>query len=173
MFTEIKPITNFNGIFADLYYVTDSDDDYRRVWSVKSRQWLKPLYSNCGYVYFKLCKNGYERQVSAQILVATAFIPNDDPVNKTDVAHGKKGAHCNHPSNLSWKTHQANCAEDQERSKKISDANSKAVRCVETGVVYKSATEAGKLLGIQRTNITAVCRGKQKSAGSYHWEYAA
>ena len=47
------------------------------------------------------------------------------------------------------------------------------VRCVETGEVYSGPTEVAKLYNIKNSyNISACCKGKQKTAGGYHWEYA-
>ena len=48
---------------------------------------------------------------------------------------------------------------------------SKLIRCVETGVVYFGTGEASRLTGIERKNISAVCTGRRKIAGGYHWEY--
>ena len=47
----------------------------------------------------------------------------------------------------------------------------KMVRCIETGEVYQSSVEASRTLGINRSNISSVCRGKLKSAGGFHFEY--
>ena len=49
--------------------------------------------------------------------------------------------------------------------------NSIPVICVETSIVYSCAAEAGRELGLPRTNITRVCKGKGKTAGGYHWKY--
>lgn len=52
--------------------------------------------------------------------------------------------------------------------------NAKAVICIETGKVYPSAIDAQKDTGIPRNNITAACRkDRQKTAGGFHWEFAA
>ena len=48
---------------------------------------------------------------------------------------------------------------------------SKPVRCIETGIVYCSQTEAAKETGINITCISQVCNGKYKTAGGYHWEF--
>ena len=47
----------------------------------------------------------------------------------------------------------------------------KPVRCVETGEVYESITEANKVLGITRGCITNHLRGKTQTAAGQHWEY--
>lgn len=66
-----------------------------------------------------------------------------------------------------------------ETRRKISEAhkgriplNKKAVRCVETGKLYNSITEAAKSVGAETTNISKVLRGIRKTAGGYHWKYA-
>lgn len=46
------------------------------------------------------------------------------------------------------------------------------VRCVETGVLYPSACAAGRSLSISDAGIGRCCRGTQKTAGGFHWEYA-
>ncbi|MBQ8619023.1 MAG: GIY-YIG nuclease family protein [Clostridia bacterium] len=46
------------------------------------------------------------------------------------------------------------------------------VRCIETGLVYSCAKEAGDAVGVGNTHITAVCRGKRQRSGGYRWEYA-
>lgn len=45
----------------------------------------------------------------------------------------------------------------------------KKVLCVETNQIYKSAIQAITQTGIK--NLDNVCRGKQKTAGGYHWKY--
>lgn len=50
--------------------------------------------------------------------------------------------------------------------------NAKAVRCIDTGVVYATSIEAAQATGAQASKITSVCRGKRKAAGGCRWEYA-
>lgn len=47
----------------------------------------------------------------------------------------------------------------------------KAVRCIDTGVVYKSLTAAGVQTGASNAHISGVCKGKRQRAGGYMWEY--
>lgn len=58
-----------------------------------------------------------------------------------------------------------------EVRRKISDGVSKQVLCVETGVVYKSATEANNNTPANYAAISRCCSGKQKTAGGFHWEF--
>ena len=52
------------------------------------------------------------------------------------------------------------------------NANRRAVICITTGETYKSATEAARVCGIDRSNISAACRGVKKTAGGRIWKYA-
>ncbi len=48
-------------------------------------------------------------------------------------------------------------------------ANNKRVRCVETGIIYPSISDA-----FRKTHINCIgmaCNGKQETAGGYHWEF--
>lgn len=48
----------------------------------------------------------------------------------------------------------------------------KAVICIETGIVYFSAAEAARRTGLDRSKISAVCRGDRKSTNGTHWRFA-
>lgn len=48
---------------------------------------------------------------------------------------------------------------------------SKKVVCVETGEVFESLMEVERKTGIGNGSVSAVCNGKRKSAGGYHWRY--
>ena len=69
----------------------------------------------------------------------------------------KKG---NIPHNKGKKT------SEEERRKR-----SKPVLCVETGIVYYSAREANKQIGISYKSISSVCNKKRKTTGGYHREF--
>lgn len=56
---------------------------------------------------------------------------------------------------------------DEMRAK----CNGKAVLCVETGKVYRTAHEAGRMLNLDFSSICRCCRGKSKRVGGYHWRY--
>lgn len=61
-------------------------------------------------------------------------------------------------------------AKSAETKEKISKSLSKQkVRCIETGIIYDSAGQAQRILGIQ--HILEVCKGKRKTTGKCHWEY--
>ena len=68
----------------------------------------------------------------------------------------------------------------EETKRKIGEANRgennkrcKAVKCIETNKIYFSAKNAQDNTGCRANAITACCKGKRKSCGGYHWEYAS
>ncbi len=73
----------------------------------------------------------------------------------------------------------------EEHREKVAEANRRRIRskeaiqktcipvkCIETNITYSSMQEAEKITGINYQCISAVCRGINKTAGGYHWEYA-
>lgn len=49
--------------------------------------------------------------------------------------------------------------------------SNRAVRCIETGVIYRSLSHAQEETGVQKANIRHVCNGTRKKAGGLTWEY--
>ena len=63
--------------------------------------------------------------------------------------------------------------EHPENTKAANEATKKKVRCIETGIVYESASAASKAVGGKTSaHIGQVCNGKRKTAYRYHWEWA-
>jgi hypothetical protein len=63
-------------------------------------------------------------------------------------------------------------SEEHKKKIKQSCTTAKAVLCVETGIVYISAKEAQRSLGMSSSStITACCRGRRKTCGGYTWKY--
>ena len=49
--------------------------------------------------------------------------------------------------------------------------NLTSVKCIELDIIYDNATEAGKALGFNGSNILQVCYGNRKTTHGYHWEF--
>lgn len=55
---------------------------------------------------------------------------------------------------------------------KATQARKKPVQCIETGIIYESATEAArKNPKTTQSKICMVCRGQRKTCGGFHWKY--
>lgn len=56
--------------------------------------------------------------------------------------------------------------------KRMVEARKRKVRCIETQIVYQSASEAARQIPkTSQSKICMVCRGQRKTCGGYHWEY--
>ena len=137
---------------------------------------LKQSFERNGYVRVGLSKYGKTKLYYIHVLVAEAFINNPD--NLPEVNHIDEDKTNNCVDNLEWCNHKYNSIHGT-RANRISKANtnnkkvSKQVLCIETGVIYPSAHEAGRQMNLDFSEIARVCRGyrNRKTAGGYHWKF--
>lgn len=156
----MRDIKGYEGLYA----VTEDG----RIWSYRSKKFLKPGKHSGGYLKVALCKNGQKLSHYVHRLVAAAYLPN--PNNYTDVNHRDENKQNNDVSNLEWCDHSYNMNYGT-RNEKIAKAISKSIRCIETDVIYKSIKEAGQQTGLNQSSISKACRGKLKTCGGFHWEF--
>lgn len=142
---------------------------------------LKPLNNEKGYLFVNLYKDGICKHMRVHRLVAETFIPNDDPVNKTQVNHIDEDKTNNCVENLEWCTNEYN-SNYGSRNKKLSEKliNGKGTRPIlqfdlnnNLIMEWVSASEASRQLGITKgqSNISKCCRGLLPTAYGYKWEY--
>lgn len=89
---------------------------------------------------------------------------------------GTRNTTGNHPDTgerMVWQYYDEWLVEPKEYNKSIKRKKSdeRCVICVETGVIYDSVTEAANSVGLHRTTVGDVCRGKNNTAGGYRWAY--
>ena len=70
--------------------------------------------------------------------------------------------------------HQSEAAKEKNRQAHLGANNvgSIPVVCIETGEVFASQGEAGRMKNCDSTTICRVCKGIKKTAGGYYWRYA-
>lgn len=162
---------------------------------------LKPGKNKKGYYSVVLSKDGSHKQFSVHRIVAEVFIPNpnnlpvvnhkdENPSNnsvdnlewctvKYNINYGTgiqrrseayKGF--KHSDESKRKISEARKGKQlsDESKRKISKANGKKILCVETKQVFDSVQEACEWAGI-KNGIIGCCKGKQHTAGGYHWMY--
>lgn len=160
---------------------------------------LKPCKQNNDYLFVGLHKNNKQKNFRVHKLVALAFIPNDKPIEKTEINHLDENKENNHVSNLCWCSHieninygtrndrisQANKGKyhTEEAKKKMSIARKekpnykrrKPIQQYTKDMTFIKEWDSAKFasleLGIDNSGITACCQGKQKTCGGFIWKY--
>ena len=146
----MKDIKGYEG----LYGITSCG----RVWSYKSKRFLKAFKNAKGYLQVDLYKDGTKKTVKVHRLVAEAYIPNPD--NLPQVDHIDNNKDHNYIGNLQWIT---NIDNTRKRF-------NKKVHCIELNKIFESRTVAAKELNLSVSSISGVCNGKRKTCGGYHFE---
>lgn len=106
---------------------------------------VKPQLDKNGYYRIGLTENYKRSFCFVHRLVAQAFILNPD--NLPHINHKDEDKSNNNANNLEWCTMKYNCNYGT-RNERVAKGNHKKVKCIETGIVYNSLTEACKVTGI-------------------------
>lgn len=169
--TEVwKDIKNYEGLYqiSNLGRVKSFP---RKGTQTKEERILKYKYDKKGYCCVSL-HNKKPKPFKVHRLVAMAFIENKE--GKVQVNHIDGDKKNNRVDNLEWCTNGENQKhaykiglQKSTRKKKIKqyDLNNNFIK------MWESITQASKELNIKRENISACCRGKQKTTCGYIWIY--
>ena len=140
------------------------------------KQWNNKLFK---YMAVGLSKDNKSFVRYVHRMVAEVYIPN--PENKPQVNHKDGNKLNNHFSNLEWVTREENIQHMYDsglkkyrplhyKGKFGSEHNrSKAVMCIETGIIYGSQSEAGRMLNIDNTSVSWSIK-HQKPIFGMHFE---
>ena len=131
---------------------------------------LKPATDNRGYKFVRLSHHcDKPKTFKVHRLVLMAFEPEHEPT-KNVVNHLNGITSDNRLENLEWCTDRENQLHSLYVLEKYPTSISSSVRCVETGISYRSTLEAQRQTGIHQATISCSaikgCRG-----GGHHWEY--
>ena len=134
----------------------DIDQHYQisnlgNVRSCYSGHWkfLKLSLVRDGYLKASIRTDGKQQSCFVHRLVAEAFIPNPDCKKFVNHKNGIKTD--NRVENLEWCT----CSENIKHAydNKLEIHYSRKIKCVNTGLVYRSIEEAAKQTGIKYSNV--------------------
>ena len=129
---------------------------------------LKPSFDKDGYLTYRIMtSNNNRRHIRTHRVLAEWLIPN--PNNLPMVRHLNDNKFDCRIENLAWGDKSDNM-QDMIKNGKF-DKVMHQVRCVETGIIYKSSREASRKLKISQSGISLCCLNKRKTAGGYHFEY--
>lgn len=184
---KIIPNTNENYSCDELGNIKSNK---RKVWNGKAYyeiedKVLKPWVNNKGYAVVSLRINNQTVDMLVHRLVASTWL--DNPNNYPIVNHKDNNPLNNSVDNLEWCTYSYNTlyAEKQGRrplTELQKEARSEKSTWLYTPVIqydknnnyiaeYNSITEAQNKTGINKSNISACCKNKTKTAGGYIWKY--
>ena len=91
--------------FSDYVIANEFPNQIKRI---STGRIIKEHINNDGYVHLNLNVDGKQKTVKKHRIVAQTFVPNDDPINKTEVDHLNHDRTDNHISNLRWTTRSTN-----------------------------------------------------------------
>ncbi len=129
---------------------------------------IKPWMGTHKYLFVSFSHKGIVTKKPVHRIVADTFLINWE--NKPDINHRNGIKTDNHVDNLEWVTKSENSLHSHRVLHQGNTA--KAIKCVETGVVYESAREAERVLGINNANICSAIKGRVNRAGGFHWEHS-
>ena len=185
----LTPI-NVEG-YSHLYSITKNG----RVWSVRSKRFIKPSFTQ-KYAMIQLWKDGKVKLISVHRLVALTYIPN--PNHLPFVNHKDENISNNDVDNLEWCTHQYNITYGTASKRRREHTDYGAIPKSQRQIWAKNGTEKqqrpvlqildGKVIqefysigdAVRHlnpntkhcgSNISKVCRGLRKTAYGYEWKY--
>ena len=148
----MKDIKNYEG----LYGITSCG----RVYSYKSKKFLKPKREKNGYLRVQLCKNGEVKMYSLHRIVAEAYIPNID--NLPQVDHIDNDKTHNYVNNLQWITGRDNSRKSNNKPILQFDLDGNFIR------EWECASDVGREV---QSHICACAKGKLSTAYGFIWKY--
>lgn len=146
-------VSNLGNIYSNFY----------------NRLLIPNLNKRNGYLYVFLCKAPNDHKYcSVHRIVGMAFV--DGYEQGLCINHKNEIKTDNRAENLEWCTKAYNNTYNDKNAKCYKsvnqyDMNGQFIKC------WECAKQAFRVLGIHYKNISAVCRGKRKSAGGYIWKF--
>ena len=152
------------------YYITEDGKCYNQ----KTGKYLKGQ-ENCKNHYFSYnltLPDGTKKRCLAHRLVAMAFIPNDDPIHKTQINHIDGNKLNNYVDNLEWCTPEENMQHafnnELKKEKHIFCFN----RNKELVAEYKTIAEASRAVNLSHSIIQQEVSKEEKTlSGNFYWSY--
>lgn len=134
--------------------------------NVKKGNILTPVKNKYGYLTYTFCQNGVKKTFRIHRLVALHFIKNPNNLPYVNHLDGNKTNNC--VENLEWCTAKENDkhARETDLKKQEKPVIAENIITKET-IVFKSVSEAGALLGINKGTISKVLRGKRHQVHNY------
>lgn len=162
----MNPIKGYEGIY--------SVDENGRVFSHRTKKYLRPGIDRYGYEYYVFCVNGVRKTEKAHRLVAETYLEN--PHGKKTVDHINGIKKDNRVSNLRWATSKENklnpatlrnaqdvARENIKKAYGTTDFGRKKVSVIKDGIIteYPSLLSAAAATGANYGHLSEVLNGKR------------
>jgi len=147
--------------------------NYGRLYSEKSDKMLTPKIKKGRRIQYKLYSNGKEKDLSANRLVAYAFVKNPKP-DEFNVVHHVDGNPLNNKwDNLIWCTQKHNLNVGTVQKKRAKTMSRAVVQRNVDGIIvakYSGMTTAARKTGIPLNTIFKACKDG-KIYNGFYWNY--
>lgn len=134
-----------------------------------SEKVMKTCTDKGGYPFISLWKDGKKKNFKIHRLVIENFNPISG-MEYLDCNHKDENKFNNNIENLEWLTRKENLNYGLH-NKKIADAHSVPILCVELNKVFDSIRAAATEFNHSRANIWRVLDNPNRTACGYHWRY--
>lgn len=158
MSEQRKPIDGYDGM-----YLITADG---KVFNSRGFE-LKQDVRGRGYPSVKLFKGGIGTAYTVHRLVASAFCENPNGYDCVNHINGIKDD--NRAENLEWCTQSQNTNHAYKANLKL--MNERPVVCIESGIRYRSASEAAREYLVDPQAIIHICRGNNADINGLHFAY--
>lgn len=152
---------------------TKLDDEIWRPWEFGSISNLGRIRSMRGALVYGSINNGYIRYNGFAVhrIVAEAFPDICPRADGSTIVNHKDGKRINNAAiNLEWTTPSGNCKHAYDANL---NSNRKPVRCITSGITFRSVTEAAQQTKAAPECIIRSCKSTYRTAAGLRWEYAA
>ena len=122
-----------------------------------------------GYIFVAFYLNGKKKNYKIHRLVLESFNPVEG-MEKLDCNHIDEDKSNNRLDNLEWLTRKENLNYGTH-NKKIAEAHSVRILCVELNREFESIKAAAKAFNHDKGNIWRVLDKPHRTACGYHWKY--
>lgn len=137
-------------------------------------RWIKVNLAHNGYYRATLLHPSMKQKIFfVHRLVAYTYTIK--PHNKTKINHIDGNKLNNHISNLEWVTsseNQIHAIKTGLQKIRYGSMNpvSKKVKCINTGAIFVSISQAAQYMGLSKHAISKCCNGYHKTSGGLRWE---
>lgn len=122
-----------------------------------------------GYQYYPIQVGKRNVKIKVHRIVAKTFLEEKEGKNLVNHKDGDKTN--NYIGNLEWCSNSENILHAYNvLGSKHGGKKCKQVRCIETGEIFKSVSDAARAKNTFRSSIRKVINGTQNNCGGYTWE---